>query len=257
MSAVQVETGRHDIPKASGDYFRRFVTALKQRGTELIVIPVPRSGFTFSGTLDASEIEGSVFAKGNHPDFKKQALDAYQSSIANLASYGVTAADFMSAANTELTRNPKKQLFFLQDGHWRPEGAEVAAKAVATTLAAKLPSLKEQISTKEFKLVPGPVTQRNGFGWDVRVKLDCPNTKWQPLVEPYPTVKAELVSGGDLLSDDEFPVYLAGTSYSADSYKMGLESYLKKALGTDLTNIAINGGEAMSSMLDFYTFNGD
>ncbi|GGO32742.1 hypothetical protein GCM10008949_30790 [Deinococcus humi] len=254
LSAVQIETGKHTVPKASSEYFKRLIQMLKARGTEVVVIPVPRSGFTLAGTLDPGEVNGNIFSKANAGDFKAQTLNAYQATVDDLKNYGVTTVNFMEAANAELALNPGVRLFFLQDGHWRPEGAKVAANAVGKILKEQKPELTKLISTKTFKLLPLPSVSRDGFGWDVRVKLDCPKTDWKPLIETYPTVATEITSGGSLLEDDNFPVLLAGSSYSADSYKMGLAQYLELSLGASVTNIAINGGEAMSSILDYYTF---
>ena len=247
-----ISYGKFEMATDAAPYLRRFISALNSRGTEVVMLPIPVLGFTRAGQLDAAEIEGTPFAQVDKPDYLPKALAYHAATVASLQASGALTVDFMLAALEALQKNPDIKLFFKQDAHWRPEAAELAAQAIADRLKKDRPALAKQLATDNYKLVNKGDIAREIFGWNVRIKLDCPSVAWQPLTELYPNVEAEL-EGGDLLDDRPVPILLAGTSYSSQTYSLGFAEYLRHALGADVLNMSLNAGGAVTGLLNYYT----
>jgi alginate O-acetyltransferase complex protein AlgJ len=131
-----------------------------------------------------------------------------------------------------------QQVFLRTDTHWTPEGAQIAAEALAKTIAEKAPLSGEP---QHFVTEPAEKVTHKG---DLRLflPLDPLFENLMPKTEPLQkrnTVAAQDQAGGDdaLFANTEVPVALIGTSYSANP-NWNFVGALKQALNSDVVNYA-------------------
>ncbi|AWT37596.1 hypothetical protein DM785_18030 (plasmid) [Deinococcus actinosclerus] len=129
---------------------QQLAAALKARGVQLVLAPVPPRSFVAPQHLNA--------AGGAQQAFDPVAARAfYQGLVADLRAAGVPTADLLTPAQALGDAG-----LFRQDIHWTPEGAQAAAKAVAATMtAAGIPggaspfvSLRAGTLTREVQAQP-------------------------------------------------------------------------------------------------------
>ena len=143
-------------------------------------------------------------------------------------------------------------LYFRTDTHWTPTGAQLAAEAVANSVAQLNLELQKTAFTTELVNV-------EHFHGDLTNFL--PLTPWfsdhlppQDHYNHYETITraSDNDASLDLFSSDHIPVTLVGTSYSANKQWHFLGA-LKQALNADILNMAAEGQGPIQPMLDYLT----
>ncbi|GGJ66935.1 alginate O-acetyltransferase AlgX-related protein [Deinococcus aquiradiocola] len=100
----------------------RLAAALRARGVQLVVAPVPPRSFVVPGHLNAAFPTEKAFDVAGARAF-------YQGLVGDLRAAGIPTADLLTPAAALGDAG-----VFRQDIHWTPQGAQVAAHAVADTL---------------------------------------------------------------------------------------------------------------------------
>jgi alginate biosynthesis protein AlgX len=215
----------------------RMVKALNARGTQVLLMDLPRRGL-----LTADRLLPADRARYD----AKTALVNYRRSLQRFRDAGFIVPDY-----GRLIEQPDgTEYFFRRDGHWTPDGARRTAELIADTVKA-LP-LYAQLRRKTF------VTKRMGQQRHPGVLAIVAS---QICGGNYP---AEVVNGyattpdtSNLLSDEPLPdIALVGTSFSA-SPAYHFAGFLQQALQADVLNTAIAGGNfdgALTQYLPSETF---
>lgn len=175
--------------------------------------------------------------------------------IAHARTYG-TALDFLHTKSIPapnlldaFSRHPDKDRFFLKtDTHWAPDGARLAAQALASALPVSLPE-KSGFKTRR--------TGETDHSGDLMRYIPQGNIKIPGAPEPDKIGVFETQKGnsGDadtnaLFGEQTLPVALVGTSYSAnDSWNFA--GFLKEALHSDVLNAADEGRGPFVTMIDY------
>ncbi|NTX98925.1 hypothetical protein [Deinococcus sp. JMULE3] len=98
--------------------------ALKARGVQLILAPVPPRSFVVPQHLNPASAGQKAFDPAAATAF-------YQGLVGDLRAAGIPTADLLTPARTLGDAG-----LFRQDIHWTPEGAQAAARAVASAMQA-------------------------------------------------------------------------------------------------------------------------
>ena len=141
---------------------RRFFTAVRDRvraaGAELFVSLVP----------DKARLHPELaFADGVLPGAVQP---NYGEVLAELHALGIPTVDLVAAVATARAAAPAQELWFRRDTHWRPEGALVAAQAIAAAIeagpiGARLsPRVQVELFGKETIRLIGDLTAMCGLG---------------------------------------------------------------------------------------------
>lgn len=190
-------------------------------------------------------------------DRKPDALydSLYGGALKHAAAHGVLAPDLhqaMTRALAETARQfPRPQLFLKTDTHWTPEGAAVAAAAVAEAIArhGALPSegavrfRTEALSTRPHRgdllnYIPlGPFAD-----W-----LGPPADELRVYVTSR---EQEALTGDALFADGAADIVLVGSSYSANSL-WNFAGALQQALRREVVNFATEGKGPVLPMLEY------
>jgi len=102
----------------------RFRDKLKERGIELLLVPVPDKASVYPDKLTSRMV-------GRFQDFRSRTDDLMQT----LKRDGVVSVDLFRLFRDERQKNPLADgLYLAHDTHWTPAGARLAAEAVATGL---------------------------------------------------------------------------------------------------------------------------
>jgi hypothetical protein len=101
----------------------RFRDQLKERGIELLVMPVPGKPSVYPDMLWRS-------TEGEGRDLRSPTLRL----IEKLQRQGVEVADLFNRFRQIREKNSKEDLYLAQDTHWTPQGARLAAETVAEKL---------------------------------------------------------------------------------------------------------------------------
>ena len=132
-------------------------------------------------------------------------------------------------------------MFLRTDTHWTPEGAQIAAEALASTIADKFP-----LSGEPQNFVTEPAEKITHKG-DLRLFLPLDPLFENLMPAPEPLQKRNTVAAEDqpasddaLFANTEVPVALIGTSYSANP-NWNFVGALKQALRSDVVNYAEDG----------------
>ncbi|MDX1694843.1 MAG: alginate O-acetyltransferase [Ketobacteraceae bacterium] len=141
--------------------------------------------------------------------------------------------------------------FFRTDTHWTPAGASLAAKHIAQHVE----NLELDLPQKEYRT---QTLKSESFHGDLTRFL--PLSPWFASLMPKPdqleTHATRLFSDDetqdnfDLFGDENVPVVLVGTSYSANP-DWNFEGALKQALGCDVMNVAVEGKGPLDPMLSY------
>jgi len=158
----------------------------------------------------------------------------------------ILAPDLLSPLRR--TKQQGRQVFLRTDTHWTPEGAEVVARQLGEAIHRnQLLKAKPQVFVTEVV----EVKEREG---DLVTFL--PFEPLFPELLPPPdrlqqrvTEKAD-ADTVDLFGDEQIPVALVGTSYSADP-SWNFDGALREALMSDLTNHAESGRGPILPMLKY------
>ena len=155
----------------------------------------------------------------------------YDETVNSIAAMGIRTQGLL----TMMQAAPEKDGLFLKtDTHWTPEGARLAAVAIAETMQEyKFPEKAFKTSVAADKPHDGDLLRYvPGVGED-KIKRD--------VLRQYATeADAATDAAADLFSEDVPPVTLVGTSYSANPL-WNFPGFLKEFLKADVLNMADEG----------------
>lgn len=205
------------------EYFTRLNAALESKGQKLVVFFGPPRAM-----LESAHFDPAAVPQGYTTEKARAGYEAFQ---AQLAGAGITAA---GVADTPSGAD----YFHAADVHWTKEGAEVAAKAVASVIKG-LPAYgdipRQDYETEET----GFAAPAHGLYEDAMQRVCKVNIELQS-DRLWATVP---VSSGDLLGDAAFPGITAlGTSFSAADDRYVFVGALKRLLHADIYNAALTAG---------------
>ncbi len=218
------------------DLVARIHDFLKSRGITLVVAVVPAKTRIYADAL------------GDIP-FPQEKQEGYRRFHTGLKKRGILAPDLL-----EPLAQAKKQgiqVFMRTDTHWSPEGAEIAAQAIAAEIAQACGA--PDYDTAEYKTIRG---KKKVYDGDLSAFIPTGALKEVigPRSETYMKIKTAKAdsdaAGGDLFGEQQIPVALVGTSYSFEK-EWNFEGALKQALHTDVLNLAEEGKGPLEPMQSF------
>jgi alginate biosynthesis protein AlgX len=214
-------------------YYAQLDQALKSRGIQLIVSPLPSRAIIYPEVLDKNQPLQSGYSTDT-------ARENYKKSFRRLSDLGLTSTDLLSSALQHRQTDDSKKLYFARDYHWTSEGAKVYAQATAKEIM-KFEAYK---SLPKVKYTNKFVRSENAESRLAYLLQQVCGTKTPPeKIDVYETTR----QGGNLLGDDAYPVVIVGSSYSAEA-KYNYEGFLKEALSSNVLNAAIGGGGYNASL---------
>jgi alginate O-acetyltransferase complex protein AlgJ len=207
------------------EYIVQVKTALENAGIKLAVVLLPAKARVYPEHLGR-------YSRPKYWD------DVYSKFMAGLQAKGVIAPNILNAMKAQ------DSMFLKTDTHWTPQGARVAAHAVAEAMKSTL-----EFQTQTFSQKPGKVTPHEGD-----LLKFIPHTTWgaQPAPDQLETPMVEGIEGAGtgLFGDSNIEVALVGTSYSANP-KFNFDGALKLELQTDVLNLALEGKGPITPMREF------
>jgi alginate O-acetyltransferase complex protein AlgJ len=216
-----------DEIKAKTDYIVKVRDLLKARNISLLVAPVPAKARVYRQYL----------AKYPYPSYWET---QYADFVSSLRAAGVPALDLVPVLSS-----PNIQTYLKTDTHWTPEGARLAAQAIAASVASAYPYLSYPHTA--YQAAKKSETEHRGdllryvalkpFEKQFGVMPDQLNV-YQFTAQPSSDSAAS--NGDDLFGETSVPVTLVGTSYSANK-NWPFADFLKESLQTDLVNAADEG----------------
>ncbi|AUW57643.1 hypothetical protein C1T17_05530 [Sphingobium sp. SCG-1] len=183
--------------------------------------------------------------------FMPKLQPVYGDMIAGLRRAGIGVVDLSKPFMANAT---KTQLFLKTDTHWTPEGAGLAAQAIAQWVKQSGALASDQTNSN-YVLNKGATKTHSG---DLLTFLPVlPSARsMAPAPDRIRTGDAELRGNGAVAADDalfgdsSIPVALVGSSYSFDP-RWQFEDQLKVALHTDVLNAAQKGKGPFQPMADY------
>ncbi len=224
---------------------RRYAAELRQRGIELVLIPVPVKPMILPDDLGGGTFDGAV----THRDAAKFRGE--------LEAVGVIVLDFTDALRAR-RGSGKGAVFLRQDTHWHPRAMEWVAREVAEQVKSRPWFSESRGGAREYNFKE---TDRGSMG-DLVEKLDLPASSG--LFHPERVPLRQVVdsgTGGRPQSDADSPVVLLGDSFvnvfddpklgfgesksdDQDRIGAGFAQHLAAALGMPVDVIAKNGKAA-------------
>jgi alginate biosynthesis protein AlgX len=214
-------------------YYAQLDQALKSKGIQLIVSPLPSRTIVYPEGLDKNQPLQSTYSTDT-------ARENYKKSFQRLSDLGLKTTDLLATALQQRQADDSKGLYFARDYHWTSEGAKLYAQATAREIMKfeaykSLP--KEKFSNKYIR------TENAESRLAYLLQQVC-GTKTPPeKINVFETTRA----GGNLLGNDSYPVVMIGSSYSAEP-KYNFEGFLKEALSSNVLNAAVSGGGYNASL---------
>ncbi|AZE46748.1 Alginate O-acetyltransferase AlgJ, inner membrane [Pseudomonas chlororaphis] len=210
--------------------------ALKEKGVKLVMAIVPAKVRLYPEHL------GDVQPASIHANL-------YQDFHARVAADKILAPDLLGPL--QQAKQNGQQVFLRTDTHWTPAGAEVAANQLAKAIADKAPLMGQP---QRFVTEAEQTVVHKG---DLRLflPLDPLFENLMPAKEPLQkrvTRAADDQPAADdaLFADNEVPVALVGTSYSANP-NWNFVGALKQALHSDVVSYAEDGHGPVLPMLSY------
>ncbi|MEG1627609.1 alginate O-acetyltransferase [Pseudomonas sp.] len=208
---------------------------LQQHGVQLVLAIVPAKARLYS------EYIGEQTPASLHNDL-------YNEFHAQARQAGVFAPDLLAALQSAKSRG---QVFLRTDTHWTPMGAEVVAQHLAEAVSRQnlLNGEPQHYVTEQRQSAPYKGDLTNFLPLDPLFSnlLPPPDT-----LQARSTRPAEGASASDdaLFADNEIPVALVGTSYSANP-NWNFLGALQQALRSDVVNYAEDGHGPLLPMLKY------
>ncbi|EPL06230.1 alginate O-acetyltransferase [Pseudomonas sp. CF161] len=209
---------------------------LKAKGVKLVMAIVPAKVRLYPEHL------GDVQPASIHANL-------YQDFHARVAADKILAPDLLGPLQQAKQRG--EQVFLRTDTHWTPNGAEIAARQLAKAIAEKAPLSGQP---QRFVTEAEQTVEHKG---DLRLflPLDPLFENLMPAQEPLQkrvTRAADDQPAADdaLFADNQVPVALIGTSYSANP-NWNFVGALKQALHSDVVNYAEDGHGPILPMLSY------
>lgn len=208
---------------------KRFIDALKARGTTVLMFPQPPRGLVESAMLPPE-----TRAKFDFVELQRR----YSELVSNLKNAGAIVADGSVFSNDQ-----GPQYFYKRDGHWVSAGSKRAAQMIATQIR----DAGFTFTPKDFKTLQTGLTASRGTMTQV-VDTLC-GIRYP--VEYGPAYQTKAPATDDLFSDASAPeVALVGTSFSATP-AYNFIGFLRETLGTDLYQAAKAGGGFDGAMSEY------
>ena len=196
---------------------------LAARGVDLVLLPLPAK-------IDLAA------SHSPSPALSQRAATLHRDFMAALAAAGIPAIDLRPA----LSGPPAA--FFKTDTHWTPEGATLAARAVAAS---------GLIPGGEVRFTTLPLPSR-GHSGDLIAFVTTPALA--PAIglppEPLTATRLDMLGTSDIFAASATDIVLIGTSYSANP-DWGFADALMLSLGRDVLNLAEPGLGPMLPMLRY------
>lgn len=208
---------------------------LKQQGVQLVLAIVPAKARLYPEYL-GDEAPASLHT------------DLYREFHAQARQAGIVAPDLLTPL---LQAKEHGQVFLRTDTHWTPLGAEVVAQQLGAVVAKNSPLSGEPqhfiTETEQSAPYKGDLTSFLPLDPLFSDLLPAPDT-----LQKRTTRAAEGMadSGEALFDDNEIPVALIGTSYSANPH-WNFVGALQQALASDVVNYAENGHGPLLPMLKY------
>ena len=218
-------------------YYSQLDQALKSKGIQLIISPLPSRTIVYPEVLDKNQPLQSAYSTDT-------ARENYKKSFQRLNDLGLKTTDLLSAALSQRQADDGKALYFARDYHWTSEGARLYAQATAREIMKfeAYKSLKKEKFSNKF------IRSENAESRLAYLLQQVCGTKTPPeKINVYETTRA----GGNLLGNDAYPVVMVGSSYSAEA-KYNFEGFLKEALSSNILNVALSGGGYNASLEAYF-----
>jgi alginate biosynthesis protein AlgX len=209
----------------------RMVEALNARGTQVLLVDLPRRGLLAADELLPADRERYD---------RTAALVNYRRALQRFRDAGFIVPDYGLLAE----RPDASDYFFHRDGHWTPEGARRSAELIADTVR-RLP-LFAVLPKKEFTTTAVGQQRHPGVLAIVASQI-CGGNYPAEVVSGYTTSPEEANPFGD----ESIPhVAVVGTSFSASPAYHFL-GFLQQALQTDVLNTSLPGGNFDGAMTQY------
>ncbi|MEG1040589.1 MAG: alginate O-acetyltransferase [Pseudomonas sp.] len=230
-------------PVANSDQFEQENLALirgvrdtlQQRGVQLVLAIVPAKARLYSEYL------GEQTPASLHDDL-------YNEFHAQARQAGVFAPDLLAPLTTAKNRG---QVFLRTDTHWTPLGAEVAAQHLAEAVSRQnlLSGEPQQFITEQRPSAPYKGDLTNFLPLDPLFSnlLPPPDTLQARSTRPAQSTAQDADA---LFAENQIPVALVGTSYSANP-NWNFLGALQQALRSDVVNYAEDGHGPLLPMLKY------
>lgn len=222
---------------------KSFVAALQARGTQLaIVVPPPR------GLIEAVHVDPSRF-EAEKLDYPRIA-EGYDVFVESLRESGAIVPDLRGAIEAARAAGAG-DFYYHRDIHWRPEGARIAAEAVAQAVRGT-PLYQELPKATFVTRSDGEMNPRQY--WVDALDEVCGAGRTYETATRYATEKTGGDDAASLLGDESVPqVVLVGTSMSfrSDGGDANFGGFLEQALSVELLNLAIPGGGLVTSIMSY------
>lgn len=213
--------------KENIDYIAHVRDTLAQDDIDLVVVPVPAK----------SRIYEDKLGRYRFPSYKR---DVYGNFVKSLREREIPVVDILPEIQSAAAQD---QMFLKCDTHWTPDGARVAAVAVAAEVTRDLPDLKyvkTQYTTRKTGMIDhsGDLMRYVPLGRSASYFGFIPDQ-----IGTFETAQKEgsaTLQDASLFSDEKMPVVLVGTSYSANP-TWNFEGFLKQALSANVLNAADEG----------------
>ena len=233
---------QHPFSDRAVELIGELATALRQRGTTLIFLPIPSKSHAMPDQLPHL---ASLFGFNI-----EQATGEYRSVVQRLENAGVVAIDGQKALRAATPDNPP---FFGTDFHWNAEGARLMAFEVATVLSQL--DAYDALDKTEYTTVETGV-ERAFSGLRRQIQKKCVDEIPQAETMTYLTEAAETTGLGvaDLFGSTETrpQLVLAGTSF-ADAELSNFDGWLAQYTKLEVFNYAVTGGNQFGAMLSYLT----
>ncbi|HEY9133179.1 MAG TPA: alginate O-acetyltransferase [Dyella sp.] len=227
-------TTQFNVPDESLVQMHRLSDALRQRGTQIVMVYQPPRGL-----MDPDELTPQERRSYN----LESARNNYASTLQRMRTEaGVIVPPF----DRLVDEHKGYDYYFRRDHHWTAAGAKHTAEAVADTMR-KLPGFST-IPHKQFVTHTNGVIGKPGTLQKVAEQLcgGAYSMQYEPIYVTDP------VGGDSLLGTTSQPdVVLVGTSNSDTLGGYNFAGYLEQSLGVDILNVSITGGSFEGSLLHY------
>jgi alginate O-acetyltransferase complex protein AlgJ len=213
---------------------------LKEHGVQLVMAIVPAKARLYPEHIGA-QTPASLHA------------DLYQQFHAQAQQAGIVAPDLLAPLQQAKQQG---QVFLRTDTHWTPMGAEVVAQNLSKTIAAQMPlnGTPQQYQTAAVKTEPykGDLTTFLPLDPLFSNLLPKPDDLQQRATTVVNSSADSSSDAGDaaLFANNDIPVALVGTSYSANPHWNFLGA-LQQSLKSDVVNYAEDGHGPILPMLKY------
>jgi SGNH hydrolase-like domain, acetyltransferase AlgX/Dolichyl-phosphate-mannose-protein mannosyltransferase len=232
-------------PASAGAYaaetMARIGRLLKEQGQSMQVMLVPNKSRAYAKYLPGDLKVPEVIDK------------RYARTLASLHRLGVLAPDLASAFEQVISKPGDQQLYFKQDHHWTPFGAEVAASQAAASIKGT-GSLKGMVDLSSLPTVTTKRTEFPGKPSDLRSLSNLLPAAEQKKLKPETftrlEIKKQTAGAADLLGDSAPGISLVGSSFSAIS-SLAFAPLLEHNLSHEVLNVSVPAEGPWQPMLSY------